>query len=229
MQPQNLTISVLLAMLSVVLLGCTIRAPDPSREFTSEEIARRLLGSTVYIKTLRKTASNAYQMNYGSGFVIKHGYVATNYHVIRDSNHITLRLVNSERELPIDRIIHTDGRYDLAILQCSRLKAVPLNLGNSDKIQIGETVYVTGNPKGWFGTFSVGVVSAIRDNPFKANDDMIQITAPVSPGSSGGPVMNRNGLVIAVIRSQSSTGQNINFAAPVNILRLMMQESIVNP
>ena len=218
-----------LLSLLVVLTGCSIQLLDPSRNFSSQEIARRLVGSTVYIKVLRKTSSGVYQTSYGSGFVIRHGYVATNYHVIKDSSHISLRPVNSKRELPIDRIIHTEGRYDLAIIQCSRLKALPLSLGNSNKVQIGETVYVTGNPQGYAGTFSTGVVSAIRNNPFKANDDVIQITAPISAGSSGGPVMNSKGLVIGVIRSQSRTGQNINFAAPVNILKLMIQESVVNP
>ena len=68
----------------------------------------------------------------------------------------------------------------MAIIQCSRLKAVPLSLGNSNKVEIGETVYVAGNPKGFAGTFSAGVISAIRDNKFRGSDDVIQFTAPVS-------------------------------------------------
>ena len=227
MKHNTLTIKVLLLIILANLLGCTVRLPDPARDFRSQEIAKRLMGSTVFLTVTRKTANNTFKTSYGSGFVIRFGYVATNYHVIKDSYHISLRLVNSQRALPIDRIIHTEGRYDLAIIQCSRLKAVPLSLGNSNKVEIGETVYVAGNPKGFAGTFSVGVISAIRDNKFRGSDDVIQFTAPVSPGSSGGPVMNSKGLVIGVVRSQASSGQNINFASPINVLKYMIQESVV--
>lgn len=144
--------------LLVVLFGCAIRPPDPTREFTSQEIAKRLIASTVYIKVVKRDSDSTFSTSHGSGFVIRPGYVATNYHVV-DKMHLkfsSVRLVSSERELPIERIIDINKDYDLAIIQCARVKATALPLGDSDKVQIGETVYVSGNPKGFTGTFSAG-------------------------------------------------------------------------
>ena len=214
-----------LIILTTCLILSSCAMPQPARHFTSQEIAKRLLDSTVYLKIAKKR-KNTYQYYYGSGFVVRPGYVATNHHVASRMvlKLSSVRLVNSKRELPITQIAATHTDYDLAILRCPRVKAVPLGLGNSDTIQIGDTVYVSGNPRGYAGTFSAGVVSALRNNAFKADDDMIQITAPIAPGSSGGPVMNAHGQVIGVIRSTDPSGQNINFAAPINVLKFMMQE-----
>ena len=136
-----------LALVCLVLTThcATVQTAQP---FSSQQIAKRLLNATVYIKVVT-LKNNQYYTHYGSGFVIQSGYVATNYHVVSGMNLklSSVRLVNSKRELPVERIIATNPTYDLAILQCSRIKAVPLGLGNSDKVQIGETVFVSGNPR----------------------------------------------------------------------------------
>ena len=90
------------------------------------------------------------------------------------------------RHYPIEQVVALDKPHDLAILQ-ARIAAPALTLGNSDTVKIGEPVYVTGNPDGYIGSFSTGVVAAIRPGDELVADRVLQITAPVSAGSSGGP------------------------------------------
>src|SRR5262249_36347510 len=97
-----------------------------------------------------------------------------------------------------------------------------LPLGNSDDVQVGDLVYVIGNPAGLEATFSQGIVSSIRE---LSSGKRLQMTAPISPGSSGGPVLNSNGDVIGVTVSTmapSIGGQNLNFAVPSNYLKSLL-------
>ena len=100
-----------------------------------------------------------------------------------------------------------------------------IDLGNSDAVQIGETVYVAGNPLGFEGTFSDGIISARRDSAGKK--ERLQMTAPISPGSSGGPVLNRKGEVIGVSTSLYNPlfGQNLNFAVTSKALQALLAQS----
>ena len=94
-----------------------------------------------------------------------------------------------------------------------------LSLGDSDAVQIGDKVYVAGNPQGLEGSFSDGIISAIRGG---SADKFFQMTAPISQGSSGGPVVNARGEVIGVSFATHLEGQNLNFAIPVNYLKALM-------
>ena len=88
-------------------------------------------------------------------------------------------------------------------------------------VQVGETVYAVGNPRGLEGTFSDGIISSIRP---VGTDKLIQITAPLFPGSSGGPVLNRRGEVIGVSVLTIRDGQNLNFAIPSNYLKGLLSK-----
>ena len=102
----------------------------------------------------------------------------------------------------------------------SSLSAPALPLGDSDKLQIGEPIYAVGNPIGFLeGTFSDGLVSGIRA---LENLKLIQMTAPISEGSSGGPVLNANGEVVGVSTAGVKLGQSLNFAVPSNALKKML-------
>jgi S1-C subfamily serine protease len=107
----------------------------------------------------------------------------------------------------------------LAILQVSKPVGKPLLLGASG--EVGDDIYVVGSPRRLEGTFSTGVVSAYREH-----DDHIQlqISAPISSGSSGGPVLNNQARVIGVSVSTIVAGQNLNFAVPVEYLRELMSK-----
>ena len=111
---------------------------------------------------------------------------------------------------------------DLAILKVAAYGIKPLSLGDSDAVRVGETVYVAGNPKGLEGTLSNGIISSLRDKDTKGR---LQMTAPISPGSSGGPVLNRKGEVIGVSFMTLQGGQNLNFAIPSKYLKKLITRS----
>ena len=118
-----------------------------------------------------------------------------------------------------------DLTRDLAIVKATSLTASSLTLGDSDAVQIGESVYAAGNPQGLTGTFSQGIVSAIRpEGNSLVTDTIIQMTAAVSPGSSGGPVLNSDGEVVGVVFSQITNGENLNFIIPSNFLKTLVSE-----
>jgi hypothetical protein len=94
-------------------------------------------------------------------------------------------------------------------------KAPSLLLGDSGNAKVGDEVYVVGNPLGLEGTFSSGIISGIRQVD---KDKLFQITAPISPGSSGGPVLNKSGMVIGIAVASYQGGQNLNFAIPSSYL-----------
>ena len=186
---------------------------------TPEEIAQTALGSTVLI-VITDTLGRS---SLGSGFVIGDGQIATNAHVVEGASSGTVKLVGAETAHAIDSIPAIDRAHDLAIVKATGITASALSFSDSDTLQIGQSVYAAGNPQGLTGTFSSGIISAIRSegNDLVA-DTIIQMTAPVSPGSSGGPLLNAEGLVVGVVFSQLTRGQNLNFAIPVNFLKTLV-------
>src|SRR5439155_12805276 len=106
-----------------------------------------------------------------------------------------------------------DFERDLALLKVAGVKAASLPLGDAGKMAIGDEVYAVGNPRGLEGTFSPGIVSGIRQT---TSETLLQITAPISPGSSGGAVLNRRGEVIGIAVATIREGQNLKFAVPIS-------------
>ena len=117
-----------------------------------------------------------------------------------------------------------DEKHDLAIVASGGLTGLSLTLGDSRSVRIGDTVYVIGNPGGWKGTFSFGIISGIRpDGIAWVDDEVFQMTAPTSRGSSGGPVLNTAGEVIGVHTGTDGEGADLNFIIPVNNLKALLQ------
>ena len=160
----------------------------------------------------------------GSGFFIKPNLIATNYHVIEGAAKGTAKLVGKYTTYNIEGVTATDKVNDLVLLKVTTFGIKPLSLGDSDKVRIGETVYVAGNRKGLEGTFSDGIISSRRD---KYTEERLQMTAPISPGSSGGPVLNKKGQVIGVSVAvhRDLDAQNLNFAIPSTYLQKLLEKS----
>ena len=187
---------------------------------TPEQIAQNALNSTVVLKTTVGKSSQ------GSGFFIGNGLIVTNHHVIKGATAAIVKLVGTEQESDIEGYIAIDKDRDLAVLKVARLYAPPLPLGNSDTVQVAETVYAVGNPRGLEGTVSEGIVSNIQpDSNSKIRGKVIQMTAPISQGSSGGAVINSRGEVIGIAASVRNDGQNLNFAIPVNYLKALLNRA----
>ena len=189
---------------------------------TPQQIAKKALDSTVVL--LMKDA-NDQLVSVGSGFFLQPNVVATNNHVIAKAASGVVKRVGNNTEFDIEGVVAIDVKHDLALLSVPTNSGVPLlPLGDVSSVAIGDTVYAAGNPEGFEGTFSEGVISGIRGTD---DDKRFQITAPISSGSSGGPVLNTRAEVIAVCVSVVSTGQNINFAVPSNYLYPLILESRV--
>ena len=187
---------------------------------TPERIAQDARAATVLLEMKKNRGGNPQ----GSGFFIGNGLIATNYHVIEGATAGTVKLVNAKERFDIQGYTAIDKQRDLAIVSVANLQAPRLPLGNSDTVRVGETVYTIGNPRGLEGTFAAGHISNIqrRETP-QGTDKMLQITAPISPGSSGGAVLNTSGEVIGIAVETRDDGQNLNFAIPVNVLKQLLR------
>ena len=217
MKHQNKSLWQLLRIIPViVLIFCTI-STVPAQ--TAPQIAEKALAATVY---LEMQDSNGLPLGFGSGFFVRDNLIATNYHVIEGAARGTAKLVGQFSTYTIEGVTATDQTNDLALLKVTVSGINPLPLGNSSDVKIGETVYVAGNPKGLEGTFSNGIISSRRDQYTK---ERLQMTAPISPGSSGGPVLNSKGEVIGISFMILVGGQNLNFAIPSRYLTELLTES----
>ena len=173
------------------------------------ELVRRIKPSAVAIETFD---SRGEKLSRGSGFFIAVDRVVTNRHVIDNAFRAEVHSYNGS-VYPVRGVIAVDAEGDLALLrvEAPANQVRPLLLDKTSP-QEGESVVVIGNPFGLEGSVTNGIVSAVRDIPTFGR--IIQITAPISPGSSGSPVVNMQGQVIGVATLQITGGQSVNFAIP---------------
>lgn len=158
----------------------------------------------------------------GSGFLVSSdGTIVTNYHVIKDAQGLGVKFAQDKELITNVSVIKTDAIRDIALLRITTpVNITPLTMGNSDQITVGERVVAIGNPKGFSNTVSDGLVSAVRDTD---GIKQIQISVPISPGSSGGALINMRGEVIGITTSSYDQAQNLNFAIPINYVKEYLQ------
>jgi len=165
------------------------------------------------------------QRSLGSGFIIdKDGFIVTNNHVIEDAEEIEVKLKNGQEYKA--EIIGRDSITVIALIKIKPPKGLSvLNLGQSDRLRIGEWVVAIGNPFGLENTVTAGIVSAkgrvIGSGPY---DDFIQTDASINPGNSGGPLLNLNGEVIGINTAIIRSGQGIGFAVPISLARSIIEQ-----
>jgi hypothetical protein len=189
---------------------------------------------------------NGHPIAQGSGFLIsKDGRVVTNYHVIRNGRSALVKLPNGTF-FTVDGVLASDKIRDVAIIEAHGSDFRTLTLGDSDRLQVGEEVVAIGNPLSLESTVSNGIVSAIRTVEDEGGK-FVQITAPISPGSSGGPLFNMAGQVVGITTSHlvklmlratlstvsalpdepadkpTSTDQGPDFKATVSFMRKMVE------
>jgi len=175
--------------------------------------------SLIYKNTVNSTVTiltnNGSQ---GSGFFVAPNIIATNYHVVEGATYASCILNNSDIEYKIDGYLGVDESVDLILLKVSTLNKPSIKFAVTTA-SIGQKVYVIGSPQGLPATISDGIISGMRD--FEGIK-LLQMTASISPGSSGGPVLNSNGELIGISVSQLTEGQNLNFAIPKSYLQILL-------
>ncbi len=194
----------------VLLFVCFVLAAGNTRgQDFLPELVKRIKPSAVAIETFDAKENT---LSRGSGFFIATDRVITNRHVIERAARVEIHLLNGKK-YPVKGVVAVDGEGDLALLAVDVPKdlAVPIPFVRSVP-QEGESIVVIGNPYGLEGSVSNGIVSAVRE--IAGYGKIIQITASISPGSSGSPVVNMAGQVIGVATLQAAEGQNLNFAVP---------------
>lgn len=205
MQRHDLTIKKILIIIALLLLPYTSLA-DAGKIFKDNNDA------VVVIKTYDKKNNPLAQ---GSGFIIsKNGAIVTNHHVIEGADSIYVKI--DGKAVKVEDIISDDKENDLAVLKVRAGNYPVVTLGSIDNIAIGENVYVIGSPQGLENTISDGILSGIRE--MAPGKKVLQITAPISPGSSGGPVFNEKGSVVGIVTFLFMKAQNLNFAMPIDLI-----------
>lgn len=201
-------------LVAILVIGAALLAPHPAiPQATSpapSNVAESALPSVV---TLRIYDAAGTQLGLGSGFFLEDGRIATNRHVVEGASWV--EVYDHEGQLlgtaPYAEAI--SSHLDLAVLPALGGEHAPGLPLASEPPRVGETVWVIGSPEGLTGSVSSGVVSARRTLD---DQTLLQISAPISPGSSGGPVLDASGRVIGIAASILEEGQNLNFAVPVH-------------
>ena len=156
----------------------------------------------------------------GSGFFVKsNGTLVTNHHVIADATAVKVTLANGEVFRKVYLLADSPDR-DLAILKIEASNVPTVPVGDSNGVKAGEDVLLLGAPRGLEETVSNGIISNTRI--LESGTRVIQTTAAASPGSSGGPLVDRSGTVLGVMSFLVSGGQNLNFAISINYVQGML-------
>jgi serine protease Do len=165
------------------------------------------------------------QRSLGSGFIISNdGYIFTNNHVVEQADKILVKLsTGKEYEA---KIIGKDAKTDLALIKIKSSESLPVaEIGDSEKLRVGDWVLAIGNPFGLEQTVTAGIVSAkgrvIGAGPY---DNFIQTDASINPGNSGGPLFNMEGKVIGINTVIIAQGQGIGFAIPINMAKAILPD-----
>ena len=188
-----------------------VAGPAPRHPLSVADIAASALPAVVTIRTTQSL---------GTGFIVRSdGWVATNLHVVVGSPQVKVTL-GDQRVFDVVEVLAASPDYDLALLRVDAKGLPTVTLGDSDAIRPGDPVVAIGNPLGLEDTVSNGLVSARR----KVDGlEVLQVSAPIAPGSSGGPLFNERGEVVGVATALLQGGQNLNFGVPIRYLAPMMK------
>jgi serine protease Do len=201
-----------------------------------KRVVRYVKPSVVHIEAARTDSERKSTEEAGSGTIIDLNgkwYVLTNRHVIKDStpNRIKIKLADGRRFFPTR--VWSDRGTDIAVMAIDAAKLIPANIGDSDKLEIGDFVLAVGSPFGLTHSVTYGIVSAKGRRDLELGDDgvrfqdFLQVDAAINPGNSGGPLFNLRGEIVGMntaIASSSGGNEGIGFTIPINMVMLVARQ-----
>ncbi len=212
MRAASVTVALLLG-LSACAGRPASKAPEASapRTMTPAEIAAHALPAIVKMQS---------DQELGTGFVVRaDGWIATNLHVVWDGTPVKVTL-HDGRKLDVVEVLAASQKHDLALLRVEAKDLPTLALGDSDAMRPGDPVVAIGNPLGLEDTVSNGLVSARRT--IHEGIEVLQVSAPIAPGSSGGPLFNERGEVVGIAEAVIQGDETLAFGVPIHYLLPMI-------
>ena len=190
-------------------------------------VAERMAPSVVSVRITAGDARGGTGMGAGSGFVIApDGFIVTNHHVVEKANSVGVVFTDG-RELAA-RVVGVDPSTDLALLRVPEGGLVPVEIGRSESLRVGQLVIAIGNPLGFQSTVSTGVVSALgrslRGQSGRLIENIIQTDVALNPGNSGGPLVDSRGRVVGVNTAMIRMAQGLCFAIPSATMTWIVSE-----
>ena len=223
---------ILFLIISVTFLCCNLNKNEKENKVKTDENfkeeekieikepeIKELNASDIYTSSIGKVAliicydQNGIPFSQGSGFFINNDSLITNHHVIEGASRVEIKLLGKKDIIRNAKVIASSEKHDLAIITTNQ-NFDYFNIDSLNSEAIGSKIFTIGNPRGLEGTISEGIISAKR----KEDYDLIQITAPISPGNSGGPLINEKGNVIGVSTFTFKNSQNLNFSVPIKYI-----------
>ncbi len=200
-------ICLLITIISIPAIAAAQSRDQGPGAKSPEEVFETASQSVVTIVAIGKRGQ---AMGLGSGVVVRPQLITTNCHVLKNAD--AAAVMYQERRYPA-KVVDAMVDRDLCLLSVEGLPAQVVQTGSTIDVRVGQKVFALGAPHGLELTFSEGMVSSLR----KTQDSpIIQTTAPISPGSSGGALLSKDGALIGITTMQMIQGQNLNFAMPVD-------------
>ena len=213
------------AVVNIDIEGTVTRSVNGGFQLPDDPLFREFFGDM-----FREYARKVPMKGAGSGFIVSaDGRILTNNHVIADADKITVTF--SDGKTMEAKVIGKDPTFDLAVIKVDGKNLPTLQLGDSDKLRVGETLVAIGNTLG-LGlepTVTVGVLSARNRSVHVQNfnfDGFLQTDASINPGNSGGPLLDMNGRVIGINTAIIASAQGIGFAIPINMAKQVMDDIV---
>jgi Do/DeqQ family serine protease len=212
---------------AVVNVSTVSRRAAPGSGEDSQRF-REFFGDELYERYFRRRPPRDEPRASGSGVIVDPaGYILTNNHVIENAQDISVRLSDSRKFTA--KLVGRDPKTDLAVLKVEAPAPLPAaELGDSERLRVGQWVVAIGNPFGLDRTVTVGIVSATARNRvgLTTYENFIQTDASINPGNSGGPLLNLDGRVVGINTAIVAAGQGIGFSIPINEAKTVMGQLI---
>jgi S1-C subfamily serine protease len=209
-----------ITILFSIVFATSALAQNNEAKKSPSEIAREQSKAVVVLEGLDDRSNIVGQ---GSGFIVtQNGAIVTNLHVVRGASMVRVKLPAGDTYKTAD-VVEIDDAKDLIVLKIKGFQLPTVRLGDSDRVEAGESVVVISSPEGLTNSVTTGVISGVRR---LETHRVFQITAPTSPGSSGGALFDSTGSVIGIVTYVLKSGQNINFAVPINYVRGMIGDQV---